>query len=265
VAGVGIATILSQLLSVILVAAKMMHTHDVYRLVLSELRIDRTLLRQVMALGLPAAVLNSFVSTSNLFVQRYLNGFGSAAMAGVGAGNKIERFMLMALQSLGLTVGTFVSQNVGAGKYRRAFSGIRVCMVITMAILVVSGIPGWIFARQLAEIFTDDPAAIEYGVLTIRTMFPFLIFQLFNQVLPNAVRGFGRSIAVTTLGMVGMIGCRQIYLAIAMHFAPSVKTVVFGYPVGWFFAATLLAIYYLLVIRIPYGKLAKEERAESDA
>lgn len=115
VSGVAIATVISQLVSVILVLTKMMRTSDVYRLVPKELHINKNLLLEVMSLGLPAAIQTCMIATSNLVVHRYLNSFGSAAMAGVGAAKKIDKYVGMIGQSLGLTTATFVSQNMGAG------------------------------------------------------------------------------------------------------------------------------------------------------
>ncbi|MDD7227174.1 MAG: MATE family efflux transporter, partial [Firmicutes bacterium] len=114
VLGVALATIISQLLSVILVYYQLTHAHDVYRIDLRHLKFDSTMLKEVISLGLPAALQSCLISISNLFVQRYVNLFGSSVMAGVGAAKKIDKFVGLIANSLGMSTATFVSQNIGA-------------------------------------------------------------------------------------------------------------------------------------------------------
>ena len=140
VEGAAVATVVSQLLSVGLVFRRMLCTRDVYRLELKDLKLHGAMLREILRLGLPAAIQSSLIGLSNLFIQRYINSFGSAAMAGMGAGKKIDRFVGMAAQCLGLAAATFVSQNVGARREDRAFRSIRTCCVLcTGYVLVVGG------------------------------------------------------------------------------------------------------------------------------
>ncbi len=254
VSGVALATIISQCVSVVLVFRKMIKTHDVYRLVIRDLKIDKELLLQVMNLGLPAAIQTSLIAISNLFVQRYVNEFGSSAMAGIGAAKKIDKFVGMIAQSLGLAITTFVSQNIGAQKTRRAFQGIRICLAMAFGGIAVPGVIIYFFAPFFVEIFTDSPDAISYGVSMITTMIPLYYFQSLNQVFSNAVRGFGKSKAVMVLSLLGMIGCRQLWLFISMNLHRTVTNVYIGYPLGWFFSALFVMIYYFTAIRRNYQK-----------
>ncbi|MBR4889569.1 MAG: MATE family efflux transporter, partial [Clostridia bacterium] len=212
VAGAALATVGSQFVSVFLVFRKMLFTNDVYKLVLRDLHINKQLLMEVLDLGLPAAIQACLTSISNLFVTRYINSFGSAAMAGIGAGKKIDRFAGMVAQSLGLATSTFVGQNVGAKKIGRAFQGIRVCLIAGFAYVAVVGTAIYFNAEPLARIFTSDAAAISYGVAMITTMIPLYFCQAFNQIIANAVRGFGKSRVVMVCSLSGMIVCRQIFL-----------------------------------------------------
>ncbi len=258
VSGVALATIVSQCLSVVLVFRKMIKTHDVYRLVIRDLKIDKELLLQVMNLGLPAAIQTSLIAISNLFVQRYVNEFGSSAMAGIGAAKKIDKFVGMIAQSLGLAITTFVSQNIGAQKIRRAFQGIRLCLVMAFGGIAVPGVIIYFFAPFFVRIFTDSTDAISYGVSMITTMVPLYYFQSLNQVFSNAVRGFGKSKAVMVLSLVGMIGCRQLWLYLSMGVNHTVTNVYIGFPLGWFFSAVFVMIYYFLAIRRNYRNLGNE-------
>lgn len=249
VAGTALATVISQLVSVVLVFRRMLRTDDVYRLVWKDLKLKKDLLLEILDLGLPAAIQASLTSISNLFVLRYINGFGSAAMAGIGAAKKIDRFAGMVAQSLGLATSTFVGQNYGAKKIARAYKGIRVCLAASFVYVAVVGIVIYSNASLFVRIFTSNEDAIYYGVAMITTMMPFYYAQSLNQIFSNAVRGFGKSRVVMMLSLIGMIGCRQLYLAISMSISHSVINIYIGYPLGWFISAVAVMLYFFLVIR----------------
>lgn len=249
VAGVAVATVCSQLLSVFLLFRRMVRTDDVYRFSFRDMRIQKSYLLQVIDLGIPAAIQSSLNSISNLFVQRYINSFGSSAMAGIGAAKKIDKFIGLFSQTIGLSATTFVSQNLGAGKRGRALRGVRVCLVMGLVTIVVPGAAIVLETPFFVRIFTTDRAAIDYGVDMLLTMMPFYCFQTFNQVYSNAVRGFGRSRAVMVLSLLGMIGCRQVFLSVSMAVSRSVANIYYCFPVGWFFSALFVMIYYFIVVK----------------
>ncbi len=250
--GVAYATIVSQLFSNLLLYRRLTRTDDVYRVSFRDLRIRRKYLKEIIRLGIPTAIQMSLVSISNLFVQRYINAFGSSVMAGTGAAKKIDKFIGLIPQSIALATMTFVSQNLGAEKHERAFKGIRTCLVLAIAFVLVPGILLFAFAVPVSSVFTDDPAALSVSAAMLRTMVPFFFFQALNQTFMSASRGFGRSRAVMWLSMSGLIVMRQIFLAISMSVSRTVTNVYFAYPVGWGFSALFVFLYYWFAIRRPY-------------
>lgn len=243
--GVGVATVVSQLVSVVLVFRKMIMTRDVYRLIPKDLKINRRILLEVMDLGLPAAIQSCLISLSNLFVQRYINDFGSTAMAGIGAAKKLDKFAGMPSNALGLATATFVSQNYGAGKIDRAYKGIRNCLALSFATVAVIAIPLYFKAPDFVSMFiSDDANAVGYGVSMMQCMLPLYYFQALNQMFSNASRGFGRSRAVMVLSLIGMIGMRQLFLAITMNLDRDIRYVYYGFPLGWAFSAMFVMIYF---------------------
>lgn len=250
VAGVALATVVSQFISVALVFRRMMLAKDVYRLRIKELRIDKKILLEVMDLGLPAAIQSCLISVSNLFVQRYINEFGSSAMAGIGAAKKLDKFAGLPSSSLGLALATFVSQNNGAGRIDRAYKGILACLCMAFISCAALAIPLYFNAPTFVKLFTDDASAVGFGVSMMHCMLPLYYFQAFNVVFSNACRGFGRSRAVMVLSMLGMIAVRQVFLAITMKLCRDVRFVYFGFPVGWACAAiAVMAYFYFTIFR----------------
>ena len=246
VIGVAVATIISQFVSVALVFGKMLRTDDIYRIDLKDMHIDPSLLKEVIRLGIPSAIQSSLLSLSNLFVQRYLNSFGSAAMAGSGAAKKVDKFIGMVGQSIGQATAPYVSQNIGARNYRRVRDGIRATFVISLVTLAVMMGLVYGFSDTLIGFFTKDPDALYYGMWMLHVLVPFYICQNLNQILSNVVRGYGRSSAVMLLSLSGMVGMRQLFLNIAMRQNYVISNVFLAYPVGWASAGLFVCIYYLV-------------------
>lgn len=252
VLGVALATIISQLVSVILVYYQLTHAHDVYRIDLRHLKFDSTMLKEVISLGLPAALQSCLISISNLFVQRYVNLFGSSVMAGVGAAKKIDKFVGLIANSLGMSTATFVSQNIGAKRIDRATKGIRITFILAFIPVAIIGSFIYMHADMAISLFIDDKDAIYYGAMMIHTMMPLYYSQSINQIMLNTLRGFGKSFVAMILSLLGMIGIRQLFLAISFSIERNVNHVFLGYPIGWIFSALFVSLYYFIVIRPKY-------------
>ena len=248
IAGAAIATIISQFISAIMVLVLLTRADDTYKLTWNDLRIDLPILKFIMQIGLPAGVQSMITSVSNVFVQSYINGFGSGCMAGWGAYNKLDSFIFLPINSLGQAATTFVSQNIGAARIDRANRGtvraLQMAVGVTFAIASVLVL----FAPAATGLFTSDDEVIYYGSLFIRMNTFFLIFNAINHVLAGALRGRGES----KIPMICMLSCfvviRQIYLFIGSRIAYNPYVVGFGYPVGWMTccAAELICFYFIV-------------------
>ena len=259
VQGAAIATIVSQLLSVVLVFRRLLKSEDVYRLYVKDLHIDHKLLMEILDLGIPAAIQASLISISNMFVSRYINSFGSDAMAGIGAAKKVDKFVGMVAQSIGQAIATFIGQNFGANRLDRAFKSIRVAILFNLCYILVIGSVIYCNAESFVWVFTTDANAVLFGVEMIHTMMPLYFMQSLNQIFANTVRGFGKSRVVMLCSIFGMIVCRQIFLAISMHIDWNVRNIYLGYPFGWTCAALLVFLYYYFKIHRKYWKQAREK------
>jgi Na+-driven multidrug efflux pump len=160
----------------------------------------------------------------------------------------------MVAQCLGLSITTFISQNVGAKSYERAFKGIRTVMAMGFVAVAFFGIPIYFFADTFMRLFTSDAEAIKYGVGMITVMMPLYYIQTLHQIFSNAVRGFGKSLVVMLTSVFGLIVCRQIFLAISMSINRTIENVFWAYPVGWACAALFAFCYYYFTIRRPFMK-----------
>ena len=250
IAGAAIATILSQFLSAALILLMLTRTKDIYRLDWKELQMDGQILGKIFAIGMPAGIQSVLTAFSNIFVQSYINSFGSDCMAGWSSYNKLDQFIMLPMQSMAIASTTFVSQNVGADNDQRADRGTVASLMLTCGItgVIIALLVG--FAPASVRLFSPDAAVIAYGVLFIRTNVVFLIFNCVNHVLAGALRGRGDSRGPMIIMLSTFVGLRQIYLFVMTHYIVNTPRMVgLGYPVGWVSCCVIELIYYAVCRR----------------
>ena len=250
IAGVAYATIISQFISAGLTLVVLTCTKDVYRLDWRELKIDRAVLREIIQVGLPAGIQSIVTAVSNVFVQSYINVFGSLCMAGWSAYNKLDQFVLLPMQSFAMASTTFVSQNMGASQEKRAQQGTVASVLLSLGVTGVIVVLLMIFAAPAVELFTPDKAVVDFGVLFIRANFVFLLFNCVNHVLAGALRGMGDSTAPMLIMLLTFVGIRQVYLFVMTRYVINTPLVVgLGYPLGWVTCCITEVAYYFIKCR----------------
>ena len=247
IAGVAYATILSQFLSAVMILVLLTRSRDVYRLTWKDLKCDLGILRQIFAIGLPAGIQSVVTAFSNVFVQSYINSFGSACMAGWSCYNKLDTFIMLPMQSMAQAATTFVGQNIGAEKYDRVNRGTVQSMTLTVAITAVIATFLFLFAAPATGLFTSDQEVIRYGAMFLQTNVFFLLFNCINHTLAGALRGRGDSTGPMVIMLFNFVVVRQIYLFILTRFISNTEQWVgFCYPVGWFACCVMGVGYFYL-------------------
>ena len=242
--GVAVATILSQFLSAALILLLLTRSKDIYRLIWRDLSIDPGVLRRIFAVGLPAGVQSVITAFSNVFVQAYVNAFGSSVMAGWGCYNRLDQFIMLPLQSMAMASTTFVSQNIGAGKEERADRGTRTAILVCLAVTGTIACFICLLAPQAVGLFTEDAAVVSWGVLFLRANTFFLLFNSVNHVLAGALRGRGDARGPMIILLFSFVAVRQVYLFIMTRFIANTPFAVgLGYPVGWAVCCILETLY----------------------
>ena len=245
IAGAAAATVVSQAVSALLVCGALLRTKEIYRLRVNHIRLDMRLCRKILLLGLPIGVQQSLTAFSNAFVQSYINGFGSASiLAGWSCHIKIDQFCILPVMSIGQSVTTFVSQNLGARKVARAKEGVRTALYLGTGLLLLICVFLAFTSGQLVSLFNRDAEVIYYGALFVLMTIPFRFFSAWNQTYAGALRGSGNTKASMFIMLFGLVVCRQIYLFVITRFFNNVYTVGLGYPVGWICCGLLSRWYY---------------------
>ena len=244
IAGVAIATIIAQFTSACLVIRVLMKTEENYHLNWKELRISKSILKRICIIGIPSGLQMAVTSFSNVFVQSYINRFGSSCMAGWTSYTKVDQFVTLPVQSLALASTTFVGQNVGAQKRERAHQGRRtallmsVCITLVLTVILISA------ATPIIRLFTQDEEVLAFGRIFMRFMSPFYVCCCFNQITSGALRGLGDSKGPMIIMLSSFVLFRQLYLAVTSMIFGNIYAVAFAYPAGWILCSLLMGLYY---------------------
>ena len=251
-AGVAYATIAAQLVSAILVMAMLLKTDSSVRVRLKSLHIDKSILGGIFRIGLPAALQMSVTAFSNIFVQSYINFFGSDCMGGWTAYSKIDQLLFLPMNSLSLATQTFVGQNLGRKLTDRTRRGVRTSLTMSMLCTAVLIIPVVAFAPSLVRFFIDESEAgvIHYGTLFLRMISPFYVMCCLNQIYGGALRGAGEAKVSMVIMLGSFVLFRQIYLFVVSNYVSNtVVAISLGYPFGWLLCSILMLVFYKRIFK----------------
>ncbi len=247
IAGVAYATIIAQFLSAAMILVLLSRTKDIYRFSWKDLCCDASIVKQIFVIGLPAGIQSVITAFSNVFVQSYINYFGSACMAGWSCYNKLDTFIMLPMQSMSQAATTFVGQNIGAGNEERVNKGTVQALFLTVGITGVIAAALFVFAAPATGLFSSDEEVIRYGAMFLRMNVFFMLFNCINHTLAGALRGRGDSTGPMVIMLLNFVAVRQLYLFIVTHFISNTERLVgFSYPVGWTACCIMEVTYFYL-------------------
>lgn len=249
VAGVAWATLIAQALSGVLVLWVLTRDHAPYGIRWKELCLDKTMLRRICNLGLPAGIQQGVISFSNVFVQASVNAFGSACMAGWSAYSKLDVFLSVPIQAVSLASTTMVGQNMGAKKLDRVRSSVRQSQLMGGSVTLLLALVMVAFAPQLMRLFSSEADVLEYGIYFVRLMSPFYLLTCFTQTFAGSLRGIGRAQATMYICLFSYVAFRQLYLLVIRLLGGSILWVALSYPIGWMMATALLGFWFYRSLR----------------
>ncbi len=248
IAGVGIATVISQSVSAILAYRSTSRSIGQRCFDLRELcRSGGFLVTEMLRIGMAAGAQSALIGFSNIFVARYMNRFSTEAVAGIGIAQRLDRFVILPAKSFGITMTTFVGQNLGAGQYQRIRQGTKHCLAVALGVTLGLSALIFLFTRQCVTLFSPEQNVIAVGTAMMRVLAPMFWIMAVREVLLGTLRGCGYSLGPTLLSLAGMVGVRQIFLAVTMRRAPAVENIYYCYPVAWAATLLLLLLYYYAV------------------
>ena len=257
VAGVALATIISQTLSAVLVIRCLMHTEGGCHLDLHQLKIHTNKLWKILQLGLPAGLQGSIFSLSNVLIQSSVNSFGAIAMAGNSAAANIEGFTYVAMNSFYQAAITFVSQNMGAMEFRRIRKIAWQCLACVTVTGALLGNLSFFFGHQLLGIYSDEAEVIRYGIYRLEVIGTTYFLCGIMDVCVGCLRGIGYSFLPMVVSLLGACGFRILWIFTVFKGHHDLHTLYISYPISWAITASVHMICFLIL----YRRMVKKSRA----
>ena len=233
VAGVAIATVVSQYVSAFLVIRSMMKTSSSYRLRIKELRMEKEMLLQILRIGLPAGIQSALFNISNVLIQSSINSFGSIAMAGNTAASNIEGFVYTSMNAVYQASINFTSQNVGAHNTKRITPVLLSCLMIVSIVGISLSTIVEVFDSELLGIYSSDPTVISYGISRLHVVCMTYFLCGLMDTACGSIRGLGYSMALTIVSLTGACGLRILWICTAFQIDRTLFTLYLSYPVSW--------------------------------
>ena len=233
VAGVAIATVISQMISCVLVLRCLCRSESSYRLRFSELGMKGYYLKQIFSVGVPAGIQSTVINISNAMLQSSVNSFGSIAMAGYTASNNIFGFLYVSVNSFTQACMSFTSQNYGVKKLKRMDRVLIDCMILSVVVTLILGSIAYFFGPELLHIYREQADVIACGmeILSYTTITYFLCGLM--DLFPGALRGMGYSTVPMILSIIGTVGVRIIWIYGLFPSHRSLTFLFLSYPVSW--------------------------------
>ena len=246
VAGVALATVLSQCLSCFLTVRCLLRTTE---LEVRTLRFSRGIFRDVVRIGLPAGIQGSMYSISNFVIQGAVNSFGAAVITGCAACSSLEGFLFCPVDACQQAATTSVSQNLGAKKDERTVKAAWQCMLLVAVIAGLGGAAIYLLRAALLRLYTTDPAALDAAYVRLRILCTFYMANGFMAVSSGVVRGLGHSTLPAVVTFLGCCALRIVMIYTIFAAAPSLTRLFAVYPVSWIVTTTAHCVCYAVIRR----------------
>lgn len=248
VAGVALATIISQTVSACLVTWILTREKGALHLDLRHLGFHKGALLQILRIGLPAGLQSTVFSLSNVVIQSAINSFGSTIVAGNSAASNIEGFVYTAMNSFAQAAVTFTSQNVGARRYDNLDRVMRNCLLCAIVTGLVLGGGAALAGAPLLHFYSTDEAVVAAGLARLHVISATYLLCGTMDVLASCLRGRGYSVLPMVVSLVGSCLLRLVWIATIFQMFRSTTTLYISYPLSWILTA-LVHLICLLVVR----------------
>lgn len=249
VAGVAIATILSQAVAAVLVFRTIVLRKGWAAFRAGGMKFDKNIAKKMIQIGVPAGIQSIAFSISNVFIQSSVNSFGSTAIAGNSAASNLENFTGQGMNAFHHAALNFAGQNYGARNYERIKKAVIICAALAAVIGIVMGGSFVVLGPFLLKLYTDETVVVSYGMIRLIIMeMTHFIGGIFD-VSVGALRGLGYSALPMLSSIIGVCGFRLLWLYFVFPRIQTLENIYVMYPITWGISAVVLYIAFVVVYR----------------
>ena len=251
VAGVAFATVLGQTFAAFCIVWILLHEDEEFRLDFRKFRLDLPILKRIIKIGIPAGLQSMLFNFSNVMIQSAVNSFGSVMVAGTSAAQSIEEFVGISMGSLGYATLTFAGQNMGAQKFQRIKRLVVISEASVVVVGLVLGLGALAFGRTLLGIYSENPAVIDAGMLSLSVILVTCFMSGMMDTMTAAMRGIGQSVLPMIITLIGACGLRIVYLTTFFQIPRfhTYQCIFYSYPLSWGLTFAFLTVSFVLSMR----------------
>ena len=261
VAGVAVATVVSQVISALLITLSLLKEEWYLKLYPRQIRLEKNSFFEIMKVGLPAGIQSALFSVSNVLIQSSVNSFGSSVMAGNGAAVNIENFTYSIMNGFYQTGQTFIGQNYGARKFDRILKTAALSLVLVIISGILASSVVMTVPEFFLEIYTDSPAVIAAGIDRFTYVEKWYFLDGIMDVMSGVLRGMGYSMVPMIVTIFGVCVFRIIWIKTVFKAVPLISNVYITYPISWIMTFVGHVIMFLIVL--PKVKKYCEEKEKT--
>lgn len=267
-AGVALATVISQAISAILIMYILIKETGPLNFSLKKLKVDKSVLKEMIIVGLPSGIQMALFSISNVIIQKTVNGFAlnqtatinpAIPVAGNGAASTVEGFVHTSMNGVYQATINFTGQNYGAKKEKNLKKVLWYSLIIVTTIGVVLGVSFYVFGPYLLRIFTQNPEAIKYALNRMKFVCLLYFICGIMDVLVGFLRGIGYSIIPMIVSLIGVCIFRIVWVYTVYEANPHPDNLYISYPISWSITVLVLSVMILILLPKIIKKMKKED------
>lgn len=260
VAGVGLSTLISQIISAVLVTVVLCRTHDMHKLVLKKIRFHKETVLKVLAIGIPSGIQSSMFAVSNMIIKTYINQFGVTVIAADAVEGNISNIAFTISGAFTSAMVTFSGQNYGKKLYDRLYKGSIKCFGLCFGVVTSMCVIAMIFSGQLPYLFTNDAEVAAVAQTRSLILLPLIGLYSAAETAASAIRGCGKSLVTMIVSVVCICAVRILWITIGLTVSHSVETIYASYPASYVVYFLAIMLYYVVFKKYWLGEKAIKER-----
>ena len=245
VIGVGMATLIAQIASAILIFIILLRTKLDCKIYINKIRFYKKYLKEIFRLGLPIGVQSVLYPISNTVIQSSINTFGVNSIAAWAISGKLDFLIWTVSDAFSVAISTFVAQNYGAKKHQRARDGIKIALSMSMVAIFVISFILYFYNKPLAYFLIKDKNIVDLTSQVIHLIAPLYFIYVIGDVLSGAIRGTGNTLHPMVINIFGICICRILWIFLIVPLNPTFFMVLYGFIVSWIITALMYIVYVI--------------------